>query len=437
VELLLNNSRTLNQRVLLIIVLILIADFFSLIPFLGYHPNGIYKLLFAQVKKSKSTRFKVHGEYGLWVQEKQNQIDVGWMTARKDSGFLKVFKNGSVLFEFRTPSARAHRAGFETGNYQALKLQYGSLTDLSDQHKTDIYLSESSQKTKSVFNKVDSIYVLGDIHGQFDTLTNLLKNAKIIDTNFNWIANQKHLVALGDLFGRGNDVTRTLWFLYKLEREAEKQGGRVHILLGNHEIMTFGNDLRYVAGKENMIANTHGVSYAEMYSPRRSVLGKWLAQKPAILKIDKVLFAHGGLVPEYTFSNRSINDSLRAFLQQDIFYTLLQDSIPASVDSMQFYQRVAFFYGWNSVFWHRGYVLSDTLEQDLQKILKKFKCKLHVIAHTPVPTISELYNGKIFAVDLRKPATEMLLLVRSRKNKYKRFKVKLNGLIKPFQQKKP
>jgi hypothetical protein len=221
-----------------------------------------------------------------------------------------------------------------------------------------------------------------------------------------------------------------------LERQAEEQGGRVHIVLGNHEIMIFGNDLRYLSGKENLIANMHGVSYAEMYSPRYSILGKWLAQKPGILKIGSALFVHGGIAPEYALPLRLINDSLKKFLQEDIFYTLLGDSIPGSVDSLQFYRRLAFFYGRNSLFWYRGYVQTDTLDQSLQKILDKFKCELVVIAHTPVPTIRELYDGRIVAVDMIKPATEMLLLVRPHKNKYKRFIVRSNGLIEAIQRAK-
>ena len=166
-----------------------------------------------------------------------------------------------------------------------------------------------------MFTNIDSIYVLGDIHGRFDILSKLLQNARVIDSNLNWIANQKHLVALGDIFDRGQDVTRTVWFLYKLERQAKEQGGRVHVVLGNHEIMTFGNDLRYLSGKEKLIANMYNISYSEMYSPRHSILGKWLAQKPGILKINKALFAHGGITPDYNvISIQAFNDSLRTFL---------------------------------------------------------------------------------------------------------------------------
>lgn len=175
----------------------------------------------------------------------------------------------------------------------------------------------------------------------------------------------------------------------------------------------------------------HNIGYSEMYSPRYSFLGKWLATKPGIIRINKALFAHGGITPDYNvISIRAFNDSLRTFLQEEVFYHLLQDSIPtALVDSLQFYRRLAFFYSSNSVFWHRAYVSSDTLDKDLKSVLKNFKSKVHVVAHTPVRSIGEFYDGKIVAVDLADAATEMLLLVRRSKNKFNRFKVLLDGTL--------
>jgi len=62
-------------------------------------------------------------------------------------------------------------------------------------------------------------------------------------------------------------------------------------------------------------------------------------------------------------------------------------------------------------------------------MLKHFKSKLHVVAHTPVRSIKEFYDRKIVAVDLAEAATEMLLLVRRDKNKFNRFKVMLNKML--------
>ncbi len=424
-------EQTARQLVSSFRIFILTWLYFCSGPASAYLQNNYSESATSEVQKPQSTKPKFDGEYGLWVREHQNQIEVKWITAEEDSGFLKVFKNGGQLYNFTTKPAQAHRAAFEVTEESVLRLQYGSLSNQSDKHETIVELNRQETRHESVFTKVDSIFVLGDIHGRFDILVELLQNGRIIDSNLNWIANKKHLVALGDIFDRGQDVTRTVWFLYQLERQAKEQGGRVHIVLGNHEIMTFGNDLRYLSGKEKLIANLHNISYSEMYSPRHSFLGKWLAQKPGIIKINKALFAHGGIVPEYNaISIHAFNDSLRTFLQEEVFNYLLQDTIPtALVDSLQFYKRLAFFYAGNSVFWHRAYVGTDTLENDLKRVLKNFKSNVHVVAHTPVKSIQEFYDGKIIAVDLADAATEMLLLVRKNKNKFNRFKVLMSGKL--------
>ncbi|MCH8018875.1 metallophosphoesterase [candidate division KSB1 bacterium] len=429
VKSLIRKKQRVSQFVLPFRIPVLIGLYFFSAPASAYLQNSYFESTTSEVQKPQSTKFKFNGEYGLWVREHENQIEVNWITTEEDSGFLKVFKNGIQLYDVITESARSHRAAFDAIEESVLALQYGNFSSQADRHETIIELNKKETKNESVFTNIDSIYVLGDIHGRFDILIKLLQNARVIDSNLNWIANQKHLVALGDIFDRGQDVTRTVWFLYKLERQAKEQGGRVHLVLGNHEIMTFGNDLRYLSGKEKLIANIHNISYSEMYSPRHSILGKWLAQKPGILKINKALFAHGGITPDYNaISIQAFNDSLKTFLQEDVFNYLVQDSIPtALVDSLQFYKRLAFFYSSNSVFWYRAYVGSDTLAKDLKKVLKNFKSNVHIVAHTPVRTIREFYDGKIVAVDLADAATEMLLLVRRDKNKFKRFKVMLDG----------
>jgi hypothetical protein len=56
---------------------------------------------------------------------------------------------------------------------------------------------------------------------------------------------------------------------------------------------------------------------------------------------------------------------------------------------------------------------------------------LHIIAHTPFKTITELYDGQIIDVDLIRPASEMLLLVRKKRNKYLAQKVDMAGHLSP------
>ena len=48
---------------------------------------------------------------------------------------------------------------------------------------------------------------------------------------------------------------------------------------------------------------------------------------------------------------------------------------------------------------------------DRWEVLDEFGEEIHVVAHTPVKSIEARYDGRLLAVDLEKPATEMLLLV--------------------------
>jgi hypothetical protein len=57
------------------------------------------------------------------------------------------------------------------------------------------------------------------------------------------------LILTGDFFDRGLRVTECLWLMYKLEGEALAAGGRVHFLLGNHEVMNLSGDHTYVRSK--------------------------------------------------------------------------------------------------------------------------------------------------------------------------------------------
>jgi len=99
------------------------------------------------------------------------------------------------------------------------------------------------------FTDVDNICVISDIHGNFESYITLLKGASVIDGNLRWKFGKGHLVILGDIFDRGEKVTEILWHVFDLEKQALGAGGRVHLILGNHELMVLSGDLRYIHEK--------------------------------------------------------------------------------------------------------------------------------------------------------------------------------------------
>jgi hypothetical protein len=383
-----------------------------------------------QAQSEQAGTFKFYGEYGLYIHDRNDSLFVHWMTMAEDSGYLKVRYREDILHNFHTAPAKIHKSVFKNPGKKQLVLEYGSIQNENDKNRTVIFPKQKARPEKSRFSKADSIFVVGDVHGRFDELVQLLQSARVIDADLHWTGGKAHLAMLGDLFDRGHDVTRLLWFLYGLEREARQKKGYVHIVLGNHEIMTMANDLRYLSGKENLIASSYGTTYDKLFDVKESLLGRWLGNKPAIIKIDKALLAHGGVTPNYAhYPLDAYIDSLFAFLREPVFRDLMGDStVEARYDAVYFENRLRFFFGSLSPFWFRGYVQTDTLGAFLDGVLKRYGTKVHVVAHTPVPTITELYDGKLIAVDLHNAATEMLLLVKDGR-KYKRFKYDLAGNV--------
>ncbi len=90
-------------------------------------------------------------------------------------------------------------------------------------------------------------------------------------------------------------------------------------------------------------------------------------------------------------------------------------------------RRVDLIFDERSIFWFRGYVESDSLASQLDQVLDDYGAQLHVVAHTPVPTIESRYDGRILAVDLEVAASELLLLVKEPEGGYGRWKIGLEG----------
>ena len=149
------------------------------------------------------------------------------------------------------------------------------------------------------------IAALSDIHGQYDLVIKLFKNNKIIDDNLNWSFGEGHLVITGDIFDRGDKVNEVLWLIYKLEAQAKNVGGRVHYLLGNHEYMILYNDLRYLHEKYKVTPLLLNLEYNELYS-EKTIIGRWLRSKSTIIKINNILFTHGGISEDF-ISYRDFN----------------------------------------------------------------------------------------------------------------------------------
>jgi len=391
----------------------------------------------------------IDGEFGLRVTDVDGELGIGWLTSESGAGHLRVWAGDEVFVDVETPPSGAHYVTFPKPR-RDVEVAYGLAGRAL--FGSRLFLSEDPPVESGELEGVDSLYVVGDVHGEYEHLRDLLVNAGLADREgMHWAGGTKHVVFVGDLFDRGPDVTPVLWLLYRLEHEARAAGGGSHVVLGNHETMVFTGDLRYTQPRELLVARLHGLSYPEMYDTRKTILGKWLAKRPSVMKVDGVLLAHGGVPPEVEARSVSeLNDSLRTFMSEELFYrwadttmAFTSDSALAAaaagqydtiivMDSTALARRMSMVFDENSVFWYRGYVQSDTLEAALDAALARFGTRVHVVGHTPVPTITSRYEGKLIDVDMEDPAIELLLLTKDEQGRYQRWRYRLEGPPEPL-----
>ncbi|MDN3644316.1 metallophosphoesterase [Lutimonas halocynthiae] len=367
---------------------------------------------------------KYEGTYGLYV-EKTDLYSFHWITEIEDIGEYQVLdQSNKIIVSGETNSSRTHVVKLKDDITEPFTLKFGG--QKTSMNKVSI--RKISEQEKTSIKRVDSLYVVGDVHGRYDQMTNLLLKANIIDADLNWTAGKSHIVFLGDVFDRGDDVTKVLWFIYELEAKAALVGGKVHLVLGNHEIMTMTKDLRYVSRKERNIAVAHGLTYDALFHPTNSYLGTWLRSKVSLLKIGKIVFAHGGILDLGPISLEEFNNKAYYYMKDPMYLDVMKQSPDSTKYDVNSWSEMRFFfYNSEGPYWYRGYVNSDTLAPQLNAMLSKHESKIHVVAHTTLETITEKYDGKLLTTDLNDAATELLFLIR-RKNKYKRYKIDSEGI---------
>ncbi len=203
------------------------------------------------------------------------------------------------------------------------------------------------------------VVAIGDVHGDFNAFMTILRRAGLIDEARHWAGGSTLFVTTGDFTDRGPKAREIMDLLIDLEEQAPRTGGRVVVLLGNHEVMNLLGDLRYVtpeiyasfAGPQSdsrresaydgylkliagqaetarrrgidapqavardvwMTEHPAGVvEYMEAFGSRGRY-GSWLRRKSVVFHTGDVAFLHGGLDPgRGAASLDAINDTATA-----------------------------------------------------------------------------------------------------------------------------
>ncbi len=240
-----------------------------------------------------------------------------------------------------------------------------------------------------VYPAADKMLVLSDIEGDFEAFKMMLLGGRVIDKDFRWTYGNGHLVLLGDYFDRGLQVTECLWLVYKLEAEAAAAGGKVHFILGNHEVLNLQGDIQYVRRKYFENADLMQEDYMRWYD-NNSELGRWLRTKNAVERIGSYVFCHAGISPELARSGLSLHDVNR--LGRRYLGKPNEDITDASA-KLVFDVKLG-------IFWYRNAAKNLLSESEITMILQYAEAKQMVVGHTLQNDITGFYGGRVICVDL-------------------------------------
>lgn len=287
------------------------------------------------------------------------------------------------------------------------------------------------------------IVAVGDLHGDFEAWQAIARDAGLIDGRGHWSGGKAILVQMGDVTDRWQDSLKIIRSLMQLQKEAPRKGGKIIVLLGNHEAMNLLGDNRYTtSGEYAAFVDAQSQARREhVYEANRTQLetayrardpkltpeqvraswmaehplgwvehrlawepsgelGKWATANPAIVKIGATLFAHGGISLEYA---RQPLDSVNTRVASAM---AAGDDNPASVLNDPL-----------GPLWYRGLVMKDSdadaaragvkppapllaSDQELNGVLTLYDAQRLVIAHTPsLKGIEITANGRLARID--------------------------------------
>jgi len=292
------------------------------------------------------------------------------------------------------------------------------------------------EEVKTGVFKINSnkpIYIIGDIHGDYQCLVHCLVDLcgvvyiKSIehDNKFNeprreileWKPNSDAIVVFcGDLIHRKrfqdtvlDDEHSDIYIiktLFRLKINAQKNLGDIIIISGNHEIMNI------IEPTESMYTSNKNITTNHRYFSSSSFINKYISNTYAWIKINDILIAHGGLCSDYLKFLDDENELIKNANKSEINKNIMigGNILKFGDDIIQFINDKyrSFFTNYSkekskvdnighklfiefdfknkhkhNVFWCRQWGYSGINCENFNKILAKVSCNRMIIAHCP------------------------------------------------------
>ncbi|KAL1923322.1 uncharacterized protein VTP21DRAFT_8302 [Calcarisporiella thermophila] len=217
------------------------------------------------------------------------------------------------------------------------------------------------------------LVAVGDIHGDYANAVKVLGILGVADPagteDVKWTGGKTVLVQTGDIVDRGIDTIKLYKMFDSLYKQARDAGGQVINLYGNHELMNFHGDWRYVLQKE--IDTFGGVeARKKAWLPGGFIHNQLSPRYNATTIAHSTLFSHGDMHPMW------------ASVGLDEVNKRVSASVMDPTDDQKYKDPVLHDKG---PLWYRGHAQGKNEKEvcdNVKKTLEGFKVSRIVSGHT-------------------------------------------------------
>jgi Calcineurin-like phosphoesterase len=269
------------------------------------------------------------------------------------------------------------------------------------------------------------LVAIGDIHGNFGLLLHMLMASELIasdtttSTNFSdhdgpcWTGDNAICVFVGDLLDRGYQEEKCLRLICRLGREAQRCGGAVTVLWGNHEVCNAEGDFTCTCDQTAfqksfapaimapgpLCAGDDGRNTADPFAVRRQIFARggllahtFLSKLKVVTKVGRSIFVHGGLLPMHLVHFGGGMESIRCMNRDAQAWALGECG-------KEIYRKPL---------WMRDYSspaksLNLALQSELMEILKTLDADRLVVGHTVQAMrggVNAIANDALWRIDV-------------------------------------
>ena len=144
------------------------------------------------------------------------------------------------------------------------------------------------------------LYLVGDVHGDYDRLAKLLAAAKLIEKplkhpkDVRWVGGPAVVVCTGDLIDKGKHSLKVISLFRHLQEAAQTSHGRVIVTMGNHEAEFLASGAKDDKAEEFLKElDKHGLDPNDVANERDSQgAGRFMASLPFAARIGDWFCAH-------------------------------------------------------------------------------------------------------------------------------------------------